>query len=38
MQIRRVSGSAEFPRLVEIWRSAVDATHDFLRRDDVVEL
>jgi len=38
MQIRPVRGSAEFPRLVEIWRSAVDATHDFLREEDVIEL
>ncbi|MFW0792487.1 acetyltransferase [Gordonia sp. CPCC 205515] len=24
----------EYPRLVEIWRSSVDATHDFLRTAD----
>ncbi|MCQ9369529.1 GNAT family N-acetyltransferase [Brevibacterium sp. 50QC2O2] len=28
--IRPVNGAREYPRLVEIWRSAVDATHDFL--------
>ena len=38
VSIRRSSGSDEYPRLVEIWRSAVDATHDFLAeadRDDI---
>ena len=36
--IRRLSGPAEYPRLVAIWRSAVDATHGFLAeadRDDI---
>jgi len=32
--IRPVAGSAEYPRLVEIWRSAVLATHDFLAEED----
>lgn len=38
VSIRRSSGPDEYPRLVEIWRSAVDATHDFLAeadRDDI---
>lgn len=30
IQIREVHGPEEYPRLVEIWRSAVDATHHFL--------
>lgn len=30
IQIRDVLGPEEYPRLVEIWRSAVDATHHFL--------
>jgi len=28
--IRRARGAEEYPRLVAVWRSAVDATHDFL--------
>lgn len=28
--IRESVGAEEYPRLVEIWRTAVDATHDFL--------
>lgn len=32
--VRRVTGPEEYPRLVEIWRSAVDATHDFLAMVD----
>lgn len=38
MAINKVAGPAEYPRLVAIWRSAVDATHDFLAevdRDDI---
>ncbi|MFC4140440.1 MULTISPECIES: acetyltransferase [unclassified Microbacterium] len=38
MNIRPVDGPGEYPRLVQIWRSAVDATHDFLAaadRDDI---
>lgn len=37
-RIRRVTGPQEYPRLVEIWRTAVDATHDFLadeHRDEI---
>ncbi|MFD2758348.1 acetyltransferase [Gulosibacter faecalis] len=34
LTVRRVTGPAEYPRLVEIWRSAVDATHDFLAKAD----
>ncbi|GIG36248.1 acetyltransferase [Cellulomonas pakistanensis] len=30
VQIRPSTGPAEYPALVAIWRSAVDATHDFL--------
>lgn len=36
--IRPSTGVDEYPRLVAIWRSAVDATHDFLadeHRDDI---
>lgn len=36
--IRSSRGPEEFPRLVRIWRSAVDATHDFLadeHRDEI---
>lgn len=32
--IRPCDGSAEYPGLVEIWRSAVRATHDFLDESD----
>ncbi|WP_035280786.1 acetyltransferase [Brevibacterium album] len=32
--IRPADGTAEHPRLVQIWRSAVDATHDFLSPQD----
>jgi putative acetyltransferase len=32
--IRPVSGADEHPRLVEIWRTAVDATHHFLTTED----
>ncbi|REJ07727.1 acetyltransferase [Microbacterium bovistercoris] len=38
MDIRPVDGRDEYPRLVQIWRSAVDATHGFLAaadRDDI---
>ena len=34
IELRGVHGPAEYPRLVEIWRSAVVATHDFLGEDD----
>lgn len=36
--IRSVTEADEYPRLVDIWRRAVDATHDFLaeeHRDDM---
>ena len=36
--IRQVDGSEEYPRLVAIWRSAVDATHDFLAEADRDEI
>lgn len=32
--LRECRGPGEYPRLVEIWRSAVDATHDFLTESD----
>lgn len=34
VRIRPVTGPEEYPRLVEIWRSAIDATHDFLTPAD----
>lgn len=34
LTIRPSHGTAEYPRLVEIWRSAVKATHDFLAAYD----
>jgi putative acetyltransferase len=34
VRIRRTRGSEEYPRLVAVWRSAVDATHDFLATGD----
>ncbi|GAA1724288.1 GNAT family N-acetyltransferase [Brachybacterium phenoliresistens] len=33
--IRPSGGAAEHPQLVEIWRSAVHATHDFLEESDL---
>lgn len=33
--LRPCQGPAEWPELVGIWRSAVEATHDFLTADDV---
>ncbi|MEH3155476.1 MAG: acetyltransferase [Gordonia paraffinivorans] len=38
VSVRDASGPEEYPRLVRIWRSAVDATHDFLadeHRDEI---
>ncbi|MBE7161268.1 MAG: acetyltransferase [Williamsia herbipolensis] len=38
MSIRASHGPEEYPQLVDIWRSAVDATHDFLadeHRDEI---
>ena len=34
LEIRESVGAGEYPCLVEIWRSAVDATHDFLAESD----
>ena len=34
MRIRDCAGPAEYPRLVAIWRSAVEATHHFLAESD----
>jgi putative acetyltransferase len=34
VSVRRALGPEEYPRLVEVWRSAVDATHDFLAEED----
>lgn len=36
--IRETVGTEEYPRLVEIWRSAVDATHGFLAQRDRAEI
>lgn len=36
--IRPVHGPAEYPQLVEIWRSAVRATHDFLSEEDFARI
>ncbi|MFM1728465.1 acetyltransferase [Prescottella soli] len=33
--LRPCRGAEEWPALVRIWRSAVDATHDFLTAEDV---
>jgi len=38
LSLRPSTGAAEYPLLVAIWRSAVDATHDFLadaHRDEI---
>lgn len=34
IELRETSGPDEYPRLVGIWRTAVDATHDFLANAD----
>lgn len=34
IKVRPIQGDREYPTLVQIWRSAVDATHDFLAEDD----
>ncbi len=31
--IRKI-GKADYPRMIEIWTSAVEHTHDFLKRED----
>lgn len=38
LTIRPPTGAAEYPLLVAIWRSAVDATHDFLADADRDEI
>jgi putative acetyltransferase len=38
VSIRPSTGPSEFPALVAIWRSAVDATHDFLADTDRDEI
>ena len=38
LSIRPSVGAAEYPRLVAIWRIAVDATHDFLAPTDRDEI
>lgn len=38
MRIRDCTGPAEYPRLVQIWRRAVDATHDFLAEPDRADI
>ncbi|WP_024799995.1 acetyltransferase [Nocardia sp. BMG51109] len=38
IQLRPCAGPAEFPRLVEIWHSAVAATHHFLAPADFADI
>lgn len=38
LSVRKPHGVEEYPRLVEIWRSAVRATHDFLSEADFLEI
>jgi len=38
LRLRTDVNSHQYPRLVEIWRSAVDATHHFLHLDDRDEI
>ncbi len=38
LSIRDALGPGEYPRLVEIWRSAVDATHQFLAEEHREEI
>lgn len=38
LRVRPTHGPAEYPALVAIWRSAVDATHDFLADADRDEI
>lgn len=35
VDVRPATGPEEFPALVRIWRSAVEATHDFITAEDV---
>ncbi|QRP46617.1 acetyltransferase [Amycolatopsis sp. FDAARGOS 1241] len=34
-ELRPVAGEREYPRLLQVWRSSVEATHDFLTPADV---
>ena len=38
IDIRDTRGAAEYPELTRVWRSAVDATHDFLADDHKAEI
>ena len=38
LSIRNSLGPEEYPRLVQVWRSAVDATHQFLAEEHRVEI
>ena len=38
VSVRPTIGAAEYPALIAIWRSAVDATHDFLAEADQDEI
>ncbi|WP_413083602.1 acetyltransferase [Tomitella fengzijianii] len=38
ISIRSALGPEEYPRLVRVWRSAVDATHDFLAEEHRAEI
>ncbi|GAA4811967.1 acetyltransferase [Tomitella cavernea] len=38
ISIRSTFGPEEYPRLVAVWRSAVDATHDFLAEEHRAEI
>lgn len=38
IDIRETHGAMEYPQLVRVWRSAVDATHDFLADDHKAEI
>lgn len=38
LKIRPIHGTEEYPRLVEIWRSAVKATHTFLSDSDFIRI
>lgn len=35
VQLRQCRGASDYPALVAIWRSAVDATHGFVAREDL---
>ncbi|WP_062995366.1 acetyltransferase [Nocardia mikamii] len=38
VQLRPSVGAAEYPRLVAVWRSAVQATHDFLAAEHAADI